>query len=92
MDGLVKDRTQCSPNGYYFIPVYDKVIFRSNDNVDINIILMKGWNGTLLFLWPIVLAIVLLDGFIFIPQASSDTRRISKVYIYFKFYQGYQTK
>lgn len=26
MDGLVKDRTQCAPNGYYFIPVYDKVI------------------------------------------------------------------
>lgn len=25
MDGLVKDRTQCAPNGYYFIPVYDKV-------------------------------------------------------------------
>ncbi|XP_042053548.1 nodal modulator 1-like [Salvia splendens] len=24
MDGLVKDRTQCAPNGYYFIPVYDK--------------------------------------------------------------------
>ena len=27
MDGLVKDRTQCAPNGYYFIPVYDKVNF-----------------------------------------------------------------
>lgn len=25
LDGLVKDRTQCAPNGYYFIPVYDKV-------------------------------------------------------------------
>jgi hypothetical protein len=25
VDGLVKDRTQCAPNGYYFIPVYDKV-------------------------------------------------------------------
>jgi len=25
----VKDRTQCAPNGYYFIPVYDKVIFIS---------------------------------------------------------------
>lgn len=24
-DGLVKERTQCAPNGYYFIPVYDKV-------------------------------------------------------------------
>ncbi|KAK9281445.1 hypothetical protein L1049_004347 [Liquidambar formosana] len=27
MDGLVKDRTQCAPNGYYFIPVYDKGSF-----------------------------------------------------------------
>lgn len=25
VDGLVKDSTQCAPNGYYFIPVYDKV-------------------------------------------------------------------
>ena len=25
IDGLVKDSTQCAPNGYYFIPVYDKV-------------------------------------------------------------------
>ncbi|XP_051142719.1 uncharacterized protein LOC127259427 isoform X2 [Andrographis paniculata] len=24
LDGLVKERTQCAPNGYYFIPVYDK--------------------------------------------------------------------
>ncbi|GJZ61615.1 hypothetical protein Tco_0617752 [Tanacetum coccineum] len=24
LDGLVKDRTQCAPNGYYFMPVYDK--------------------------------------------------------------------
>ncbi|EPS72179.1 hypothetical protein M569_02578, partial [Genlisea aurea] len=24
LDGLVKDLTQCAPNGYYFIPVYDK--------------------------------------------------------------------
>ncbi|CAI9288723.1 unnamed protein product [Lactuca saligna] len=24
LDGLVKDRTQCAPNGYYFIPVYEK--------------------------------------------------------------------
>ena len=23
--GLVKDSTQCAPNGYYFVPVYDKV-------------------------------------------------------------------
>ncbi|KAL5561032.1 hypothetical protein UlMin_030779 [Ulmus minor] len=27
LDGLVKDRTQCAPNGYYFIPVYDKGSF-----------------------------------------------------------------
>ncbi|XP_058008575.1 uncharacterized protein LOC110645700 isoform X2 [Hevea brasiliensis] len=27
VDGLVKDRTQCAPNGYYFIPVYDKGTF-----------------------------------------------------------------
>lgn len=27
VDGLVKDRTQCAPNGYYFIPVYDKGSF-----------------------------------------------------------------
>lgn len=26
MDGLLKDSTQCAPNGYYFIPVYDKVL------------------------------------------------------------------
>ncbi|XP_052184978.1 uncharacterized protein LOC127796711 [Diospyros lotus] len=26
-DGAVKDRTQCAPNGYYFIPVYDKGSF-----------------------------------------------------------------
>ncbi|GMY17071.1 nodal modulator 3 [Fagus crenata] len=26
-DGLVKDSTQCAPNGYYFIPVYDKGSF-----------------------------------------------------------------
>ncbi|KAL2934972.1 Nodal modulator 3 [Bienertia sinuspersici] len=26
-DGLVKDWTQCAPNGYYFIPVYDKGSF-----------------------------------------------------------------
>jgi hypothetical protein len=24
LDGLVKDSTQCAPNGYYFLPVYDK--------------------------------------------------------------------
>ncbi|XP_054800411.1 uncharacterized protein LOC129304687 [Prosopis cineraria] len=27
VDGLVKDRTQCAPNGYYFIPVYDRGSF-----------------------------------------------------------------
>lgn len=27
LDGLVKDSTQCAPNGYYFVPVYDKVCF-----------------------------------------------------------------
>ncbi|XP_038980298.1 nodal modulator 1 [Phoenix dactylifera] len=27
VDGLVKDRTLCAPNGYYFIPVYDKGSF-----------------------------------------------------------------
>lgn len=27
LDGLVKDSTQCAPNGYYFVPVYDKVLF-----------------------------------------------------------------
>ncbi|GAB2282181.1 hypothetical protein Dimus_016732 [Dionaea muscipula] len=27
VDGLVKDRIQCAPNGYYFIPVYDKGSF-----------------------------------------------------------------
>ncbi|XP_022863174.1 nodal modulator 1-like [Olea europaea var. sylvestris] len=27
LDGLVKDSTQCAPNGYYFIPVYDKGSF-----------------------------------------------------------------
>lgn len=27
VDGLLKDRTQCAPNGYYFIPVYDKGSF-----------------------------------------------------------------
>ncbi|PKA65074.1 hypothetical protein AXF42_Ash019086 [Apostasia shenzhenica] len=27
IDGLVKDSTQCAPNGYYFIPVYDKGSF-----------------------------------------------------------------
>ncbi|KAJ8770653.1 hypothetical protein K2173_021300 [Erythroxylum novogranatense] len=27
VDGLVKDGTQCAPNGYYFIPVYDKGSF-----------------------------------------------------------------
>ncbi|KAL0919007.1 hypothetical protein M5K25_011070 [Dendrobium thyrsiflorum] len=27
IDGLVKDKTSCTPNGYYFIPVYDKGSF-----------------------------------------------------------------
>ncbi|CAA6653957.1 unnamed protein product [Spirodela intermedia] len=27
VDGLLKDNTQCAPNGYYFIPVYDKGSF-----------------------------------------------------------------
>ncbi|KAK8998240.1 hypothetical protein V6N11_083633 [Hibiscus sabdariffa] len=27
VDGLVKERTHCAPNGYYFIPVYDKGSF-----------------------------------------------------------------
>ncbi|CAM6102957.1 unnamed protein product [Calypogeia fissa] len=27
LDGLVKDRTQCAPNGYYFLPVYDRGTF-----------------------------------------------------------------
>lgn len=27
LDGLVKEWTQCAPNGYYFIPVYDKGSF-----------------------------------------------------------------
>lgn len=30
VDGLVKDSTQCAPNGYYFIPVYDKGFFVVN--------------------------------------------------------------
>ncbi|KAM7276017.1 hypothetical protein ACFE04_017883 [Oxalis oulophora] len=28
VDGLVKESTQCAPNGYYFIPVYDKGSFQ----------------------------------------------------------------
>ncbi|CDY25107.1 BnaC06g18490D [Brassica napus] len=51
VDGLVKDSTQCAPNGYYFIPVYDKgsfilkikkdghgiqIRFLCNNNEDIN--------------------------------------------------------
>ncbi|PIA38038.1 hypothetical protein AQUCO_02900110v1 [Aquilegia coerulea] len=36
VDGLVKDSTQCAPNGYYFIPVYDKGSF---------IITIKGPEG-----------------------------------------------
>ncbi|KAL4202422.1 hypothetical protein AMTRI_Chr02g263630 [Amborella trichopoda] len=38
IDGLVKDRTQCAPNGYYFIPVYDK------GNFVINIKGPDGWS------------------------------------------------
>jgi hypothetical protein len=34
VDGLVKDRTQCAPNGYYFIPVYDKVISKDTNAFD----------------------------------------------------------
>ncbi|KAG0480871.1 hypothetical protein HPP92_011729 [Vanilla planifolia] len=30
VDGLLKDSTQCAPNGYYFIPVYDKGSFLIN--------------------------------------------------------------
>ncbi|XP_075491887.1 uncharacterized protein LOC142530019 [Primulina tabacum] len=36
LDGLVKDQTQCAPNGYYFIPIYDKGSF---------VIKIKGPNG-----------------------------------------------
>ncbi|XP_072975145.1 uncharacterized protein [Typha angustifolia] len=36
VDGLVKERTQCAPNGYYFIPVYDKGSF---------VVRVKGPNG-----------------------------------------------
>uniref|UniRef100_A0A453EWB4 Carbohydrate-binding-like fold protein n=1 Tax=Aegilops tauschii subsp. strangulata TaxID=200361 RepID=A0A453EWB4_AEGTS len=41
VDGLVKESTQCAPNGYYFIPVYDKVPVvidqnGCNGNADIN--------------------------------------------------------
>ncbi|KAL5700275.1 hypothetical protein ACHQM5_025742 [Ranunculus cassubicifolius] len=36
VDGLVKDSTQCAPNGYYFIPVYDTGSF---------VIKIKGPNG-----------------------------------------------
>lgn len=38
LDGLVKDRTQCAPNGYYFIPVYDKVCLKM-----IYILLLRGY-------------------------------------------------
>ncbi|KAL3685286.1 hypothetical protein R1sor_003308 [Riccia sorocarpa] len=27
LDGLIKDRTQCAPNGYYYLPVYDRGTF-----------------------------------------------------------------
>ncbi|KAF5745936.1 putative carboxypeptidase regulatory region-containingprotein [Tripterygium wilfordii] len=38
VDNLVKDRTQCAPNGYYFIPVYDKGSFVLKINGP------KGWS------------------------------------------------
>ncbi|KAI4319166.1 hypothetical protein MLD38_032798 [Melastoma candidum] len=37
-DGLVKERTQCAPNGYYFIPVYDKGSFQ------LKVIGPEGWS------------------------------------------------
>lgn len=36
LDGLVKERTHCAPNGYYFIPVYDKV--RLLDGTELHVI------------------------------------------------------
>ncbi|XP_074267787.1 uncharacterized protein LOC141591371 [Silene latifolia] len=49
LDGLVKDRTQCAPNGYYFIPVYDKGSFM------IKIKGPKGWT------WDPDMASVVVD-------------------------------
>ncbi|KAH6758040.1 Carbohydrate-binding-like fold [Perilla frutescens var. hirtella] len=40
LDGLVKDQTQCAPNGYYFMPVYDK------GSYVIKIKGHKGWTYT----------------------------------------------
>jgi len=38
LDGITKDHTDCAPNGYYFIPIYDKASF--------NLVVEgpKGWN------------------------------------------------
>ncbi|TQD78023.1 hypothetical protein C1H46_036419 [Malus baccata] len=30
VDGLLKDSTQCAPNGYFFVPVYDKEMAKSH--------------------------------------------------------------
>ncbi|KAH9626869.1 hypothetical protein KSS87_002269 [Heliosperma pusillum] len=49
LDGLVKDRTQCAPNGYYFIPVYDKGSFM------IKVKGPKGWT------WDPDMASVVVD-------------------------------
>lgn len=41
-EGVLKDSTECAPNGYYFLPIYDKGTFR------IEIRGPEGWNfGTL---------------------------------------------
>ncbi|BBM99994.1 BOS complex subunit NOMO [Marchantia polymorpha subsp. ruderalis] len=36
LDGLIKDSTQCAPNGYYYLPVYDRGTF---------VIKIKGLEG-----------------------------------------------
>lgn len=66
MDGLVKDRTQCAPNGYYFIPVYDKVIFCRNTNVNIYKIqfLQKAGQDLHSFNGPSALAILLSENIV----------------------------
>ncbi len=28
LDGLLKEHTECMPNGYYFLPIYDKGSFK----------------------------------------------------------------
>jgi hypothetical protein len=28
LDGIVKDSTECAPNGYYFLPIYEKGKFK----------------------------------------------------------------